>query len=89
MGQMGIDLERAAPARTTLTRSVEMLIAADHQDHEDGLASEAASRAGVGAGGVAPTRSRFTSALDSLKRRVDIFDEETFNLRHPLFATRP
>jgi F-type H+-transporting ATPase subunit gamma len=30
-----------------------------------------------------------TSVLESLSRRVDIFDEETGNLRHPLFATRP
>ena len=30
-----------------------------------------------------------TSVLESLTRRVDIFDEETGNLRHPLFATRP
>jgi F-type H+-transporting ATPase subunit gamma len=27
--------------------------------------------------------------LESLTRRVDIFDEATGNLRHPLFATRP
>ncbi len=27
--------------------------------------------------------------LESLTRRVDIFDEETGNLRHPLFAMRP
>jgi len=30
-----------------------------------------------------------TSVLESLTRRVDIFDEVTGNLRHPLFATRP
>jgi F-type H+-transporting ATPase subunit gamma len=30
-----------------------------------------------------------TSVLESLTRRVDIFDEATGNLRHPLFATRP
>jgi F-type H+-transporting ATPase subunit gamma len=29
------------------------------------------------------------SVLESLTRRIDIFDEETGNLRHPLFATRP
>src|SRR5271165_4400013 len=29
-----------------------------------------------------------TSVLESLTRRVDIFDEATGNLRHPLFATR-
>jgi F-type H+-transporting ATPase subunit gamma len=30
-----------------------------------------------------------TSVLESLTRRVDIFDEATGNLRHPVFATRP
>jgi F-type H+-transporting ATPase subunit gamma len=30
-----------------------------------------------------------TSVLESLTRRVDIFDEQTGNLRHPLFVTRP
>jgi hypothetical protein len=30
-----------------------------------------------------------TGVLGSLKRRVDIFNEESCNLRHPLFATRP
>jgi F-type H+-transporting ATPase subunit gamma len=30
-----------------------------------------------------------TSVLESLTRRVDIFDEATGNLRHPLFITRP
>jgi len=29
-----------------------------------------------------------SGALELLKRRVDIFDEETGNLGHPLFATR-
>jgi hypothetical protein len=29
-----------------------------------------------------------TGALESLRRRVGIFDEETGNLGHPLFATR-
>jgi hypothetical protein len=47
-----------------------MLIAADHQDHKDGLASEAASRARVGAGGAAPTRSRLpASSLVETARR--------------------
>jgi F-type H+-transporting ATPase subunit gamma len=36
-----------------------------------------------------PYAKMITSVLESLKRRVDIFDEETGNLRHPLFATRP
>ena len=30
-----------------------------------------------------------TSVLESLTRRVDLFDETTGNLRHPLFVTRP
>ena len=30
-----------------------------------------------------------SSVLESLTRRVDIFDEATGNLRHPLFSTRP
>jgi F-type H+-transporting ATPase subunit gamma len=30
-----------------------------------------------------------TSVLESLTRRIDIFDETTGNLRHPLFVTRP
>lgn len=36
-----------------------------------------------------PYARMITSVLESLVRRVDIFDEETGNLRHPLFATRP
>jgi F-type H+-transporting ATPase subunit gamma len=36
-----------------------------------------------------PYAKMITSVLESLTRRVDIFDEETGNLRHPLFATRP
>ena len=36
-----------------------------------------------------PYAEMITSVLESLTRRVDIFDEETGNLRHPLFATRP
>jgi F-type H+-transporting ATPase subunit gamma len=36
-----------------------------------------------------PYAKMITSVLESLIRRVDIFDEETGNLRHPLFATRP
>jgi F-type H+-transporting ATPase subunit gamma len=35
-----------------------------------------------------PYAKMITSVLESLTRRVDIFDEETGNLRHPLFATR-
>jgi F-type H+-transporting ATPase subunit gamma len=36
-----------------------------------------------------PYARMITSVLESLTRRVDIFDEVTGNLRHPLFATRP
>jgi F-type H+-transporting ATPase subunit gamma len=36
-----------------------------------------------------PYARMITSVLESLTRRVDIFDEQTGNLRHPLFATRP
>jgi F-type H+-transporting ATPase subunit gamma len=36
-----------------------------------------------------PYAKMITSVLESLTRRVDIFDEETGNLRHPLFAMRP
>jgi len=36
-----------------------------------------------------PYSKMITSVLESLTRRVDIFDEVTGNLRHPLFATRP
>jgi len=36
-----------------------------------------------------PYAKMITSVLESLVRRVDIFDEETGNLRHPLFMTRP
>jgi F-type H+-transporting ATPase subunit gamma len=35
-----------------------------------------------------PYARMITSVLESLTRRVDIFDEQTGNLRHPLFATR-
>src|SRR3954451_22631021 len=35
-----------------------------------------------------PYAKMITSVLESLTRRVDIFDPETGNLRHPLFATR-
>jgi F-type H+-transporting ATPase subunit gamma len=35
-----------------------------------------------------PYARMITSVLESLTRRVEIFDEETGNLRHPLFATR-
>jgi len=35
-----------------------------------------------------PYARMITSVLESLRRRVDIFDESTGNLRHPLFATR-
>jgi F-type H+-transporting ATPase subunit gamma len=36
-----------------------------------------------------PYAKMITSVLESLTRRVDIFDEKTGNLRHPLFAVRP
>src|ERR1700744_2207515 len=36
-----------------------------------------------------PYAQMITSVLESLTRRVDIYDEETGNLRHPLFITRP
>ena len=36
-----------------------------------------------------PYAKMITSVLESLTRRIDIFDPDTGNLRHPLFATRP
>jgi F-type H+-transporting ATPase subunit gamma len=36
-----------------------------------------------------PYAKMITSVLESLTRRIDIFDPETGNLRHPLFVTRP
>jgi F-type H+-transporting ATPase subunit gamma len=36
-----------------------------------------------------PYAKMITSVLESLRRRIDIFDETTGNLRHPLFITRP
>ena len=36
-----------------------------------------------------PYAQMITSVLESLARRVSIFDEQTGNLRHPLFITRP
>lgn len=36
-----------------------------------------------------PYARMITSVLESLVRRVDIYDEETGNLRHPLFVSRP
>jgi F-type H+-transporting ATPase subunit gamma len=36
-----------------------------------------------------PYAKMITSVLESLTRRAEIFDPETGNLRHPLFATRP
>jgi len=36
-----------------------------------------------------PYARMITSVIESLTRRVEIFDPETGNLRHPLFATRP
>ena len=36
-----------------------------------------------------PYAKMITSVLESLVRRIDIYDEETGNLHHPLFVTRP
>src|SRR5580692_3219829 len=36
-----------------------------------------------------PYAKMITSVLESLTRRIEIFDPETGNLRHPLFITRP
>jgi F-type H+-transporting ATPase subunit gamma len=36
-----------------------------------------------------PYARMITSVLESLTRRIEIFDPETGNLRHPLFITRP
>jgi F-type H+-transporting ATPase subunit gamma len=36
-----------------------------------------------------PYAKMITSVLESLTRRIDIFDPVTHNLRHPLFITRP
>jgi F-type H+-transporting ATPase subunit gamma len=36
-----------------------------------------------------PYAKMITSVLESLTRRVDLFDEATGNVRHPLFVTRP
>src|SRR5580658_9881507 len=36
-----------------------------------------------------PYAKMITSVLQSLTGRIEIFDPETGNLRHPLFATRP
>ena len=36
-----------------------------------------------------PYARMITSVLESLTRRIDIYDEATGNLRHPLFVTRP
>jgi F-type H+-transporting ATPase subunit gamma len=36
-----------------------------------------------------PYAEMITSVLESLIRRIEIFDPETGNLRHPLFVTRP
>jgi F-type H+-transporting ATPase subunit gamma len=36
-----------------------------------------------------PYAQMITSVLESLTRRVEIFDPETGNIRHPLFVTRP
>jgi F-type H+-transporting ATPase subunit gamma len=36
-----------------------------------------------------PYAQMITSVLESLTRRIEVFDPETGNLRHPLFVTRP
>jgi F-type H+-transporting ATPase subunit gamma len=36
-----------------------------------------------------PYAKMILSVLESLTRRVDLYDEKTGNLKHPLFATRP
>jgi F-type H+-transporting ATPase subunit gamma len=36
-----------------------------------------------------PYAKMITSVLESLVRRVDLYDEETGNIKHPLFITRP
>src|ERR1019366_1535868 len=36
-----------------------------------------------------PYARMITSVIESLTRRIEIFDPVTGNLRHPLFATRP
>jgi F-type H+-transporting ATPase subunit gamma len=36
-----------------------------------------------------PYAKMITSVLESLTRRIDLFDDKTGNLKHPLFATRP
>jgi F-type H+-transporting ATPase subunit gamma len=36
-----------------------------------------------------PYAKMITSVLESLTRRVDLYDEQTGNLKHPLFITRP
>ncbi len=36
-----------------------------------------------------PYARMIASVLESLTRRIDLFDEQTGNLRHPLFTTRP
>jgi F-type H+-transporting ATPase subunit gamma len=36
-----------------------------------------------------PYAKMITSVLESLRRRVDLYDDETGNLKHPLFITRP
>jgi len=60
-----------------ITKAMKMVSAARlHRAQERALAAR-------------PYARMITSVLESLTRRVDIFDEATGNLRHPLFATRP
>jgi F-type H+-transporting ATPase subunit gamma len=39
--------------------------------------------------GARPYAKMITSVLESLTRRIELFDPQTGNLRHPLFVTRP
>jgi len=36
-----------------------------------------------------PYAKMITSVLEALRRRVDLFDDQTGNIKHPLFITRP
>jgi F-type H+-transporting ATPase subunit gamma len=59
-----------------ITKAMKMVSAAKlHRAQERALAAR-------------PYAKMITSVLESLTRRVDIFDEDTGNLRHPLFVTR-
>src|SRR5271169_313294 len=36
-----------------------------------------------------PYAKMITSVLESLRRRVDLYDDQSGNIKHPLFITRP